>query len=194
MVLKKITSPTVEPITLSDVEGQCRATLTGEEASVNTMIAAVRQKAENILHRAFITQTWDMVLDEFTDVIEVSKPPLVSVASVKYYDPDGILQTLAATEYVIDTDSTPGRVYPAYGKSWPATQVRPNAVRIQFVAGYGDAGTDVPACIRQWMLLNVTNLYENRETETVASGKLTMVDLSTLADSLLDPERWQVQI
>jgi len=194
LTFKLITAPAAEPVLLADVEGQCRASLTAEAATVSLMITAVRQKAETALHRALINQTWDLVLDGFSSSIEIEKPPLVSVSSVKYYDLDGTLQTLAATEYTVDTDSTPGRVYPAYGKTWPVTQNRPNAVRIQFVAGYGAAGTNVPACIRQWMLLNVANLYENRESETVAEGRLTAVDLSTMADALLDPERWKVQI
>jgi len=189
--MKLITAPTVEPVLLADVEAQCRATLTDESAAVNLMIVAVRQKAENVLHRALINQTWDLVLDEFSDEIEIKKPPLVSVSSVKYYDTDGVLQTLANTEYTVDTDSTPGRVYPAYGKTWPVNQDRPNAVRIQFVAGYGAAGAAVPACIRQWMLLNIANLYENRETIIIGSINS---ELNTLCDSLLDPERWQVQV
>ena len=96
--------------------------------------------------------------------------------------------------YVVDTDSTPGRVMPAYGKAWPATLDYPGSVRVQFTSGYGDTADDVPQCIKNWMLLNVANLFENRESESVSDSRMSQIDLSTMADSLLDPERWEVRV
>lgn len=249
MALKLITPPATEPITLADVEAQIQATLpVDQETLVNGYISAIRQRGENEMRRAMITQTWDLVLDAFPGstgrnpfaALEIPLPPLQSVVSVKYLATDGTLTTLAAGYYVVDLDSTPGRVMPAYGKTWPATLDYPGAVRVQFVAGYalpvypafdvlavytaGDAvlytngksyrakattvagtlPTDatkwaviseveaVPQCIKNWLLLNVASMYENRESLTIGTGGV--IELSTLADSLLDPERWEVRI
>jgi hypothetical protein len=93
---------------------------------------------------------------------------------------------------VVDTDSTPGRVLPAYGKVWPSTLDYPGSVRVQFVAGYGDTAEDVPQCIRNWILLNIGAMHENREVLTIGPGGV--IDLTTMADSLLDPERWEVRV
>jgi uncharacterized phiE125 gp8 family phage protein len=204
MARKLIIPPKVEPLAFADVEAQIQSTLPDDQADlVGGFIVAVRQKCENELRRALLTQTWDLVLDSFLrpgarcpswNAIEIPLPPLQSVVSVKYLSTANVLTTLAPTEYVVDLDSTPGRVMPAYGKTWPSTLDFPNAVRIQFVAGYGDEAEDVPQCIKNWMLLNVANLYENRESETVSTGRLTAVDLSTMADALLDPERWELRV
>jgi len=129
MTVKLVTAPICEPITLSDVEAQTRATLTSESALVGSYITAVKQRVENDLRRALITQTLDLVLDVFPcssrnnqfAALEIPLPPLQSVVSIKYVSEDGVLTTLDAAHYVVDTDSTPGRVMPAYGKVWPST-------------------------------------------------------------------------
>jgi len=200
MRVKVVTAPAVEPVTLSDVEGQCRTGLAGEVSAVTGYITAIRQRVENDLRRTLITTTYDLVLDAFPAsscrnpfaVVEIPLPPLQSVVSIKYLSTDQVLATLDAAEYVVDIDSTPGRVMPAYGKVWPATLDYPGAVKIQFVAGYGSTDAAVPECIRTWMLLNTANLYEHRETLSIGSGGV--IEMETLADSLLDPERWEIRV
>lgn len=200
MALKLVTAPEAEPLTIADVEAQIQYALPADQYElVKGYISAVRQKAETVLRRALVTQTWDLVIDAFPvptsrnqfAAVEIPLPPLQSVDSVQYLDVSGQLVTLADTEYTVDADATPGRILPAYGKAWPFTLDYPGAVRVRFTAGYG-AAADVPQCIRSWMLLNVASLYENRESAVVGNGGL--IDLSTLADSLLDAERWGVRL
>jgi len=197
MRLNLITAPAAEPITISDVEGQSRLgagaiEALGETASVNLFISAIRQRAEAFTRRALITQTWELVLDNFPlkrGAIEIPLPPLQSVTSVTYVDPNGNEQTFDPALYRVESDVSPtcqpGRVLPIFGQVWPATLRDEGVIRIRFTAGYGDEGNLVPEGIRQWALVNVANLYENRESETVASGRLTQVDLSTFADGLI---------
>ena len=193
MILKQITPPDDEPVSMEDVQGQTRIDdLSGEAGAVSLFISAVRDRAETITRRALLTQTWELVLNDFPGSmggIILPLPPLQSVASITYVDTAGALQTLDSALYQVDSDSEPARIFSAYGTYWPETQESPACVRIRFICGYGDTSDTVPAAIRQWILMNVANLYENRETETVASGRLTMVDLSTLADSLIENHR-----
>jgi uncharacterized phiE125 gp8 family phage protein len=76
------------------------------------------------------------------------------------------LQTWAATKYIVDILSQPGRVSLAYGQSYPTTYSEIQAVQIRFVAGYGLAA-DVPECIKQAILLKVADLYEHRGDDAV---------------------------
>jgi uncharacterized phiE125 gp8 family phage protein len=204
MTLSLVTAPTVEPLTVADIEQQCRTGaggLAAESVLVGGYISAVRQKAEVALRRQLITATWNLTLDAFPApsrsnpfaLIEIPLPPLQSVVSVKYLSVDNTLITLDPSLYVVDL-ATPGRIIPAYGQTWPATLDFPGTVRVQFVAGYGDSAEDVPDCIKTWMLLNVANLYENRESESVSDSRMSQIDLTTMADSLLDPERWEVRV
>lgn len=198
MLLRLVTAPIGEPVTLSDVEGQCRiGSLADESATIGLFIQAVREKAETITRRQLLTAQWELTLDGFPgydrEPIELPLPPLQTVDSIAYLDVNGEEQTLAPNAYRTVIDVTPkgqpGRVRPIFGQKWPVTLDDTETVKIKFTAGYGTKSEDVPASIRQWILMNVANLYENRETETVANGKLTMVDLSTLADGLIEDFR-----
>lgn len=198
MILRLVTPPDGEPITLADVEGQCRiGSLADESATVGLFVQAIREKAETVTRRQLLTAQWELTLDGFPDYnrepIELPLPPLQSVDGITYIDNNGVEQILAPEIYRTVIDVTPkgqpGRVRPAFGQKWPATLDDTETVKILFTAGYGTKSSDVPASIRQWILMNVANLYENRETETVANGKLTMVDLTTLADGLIDDFR-----
>jgi uncharacterized phiE125 gp8 family phage protein len=200
MSLTRATAPATKPIDLPDMEGQIRADLSEEAETVKIYIAAVTDRAETELRRAIITQTWDLTLDAFPCVsrrnpfaaIEIPLPPLQSVESVKYLSTNNELTTLDPSKYVVDTSVTPGRIIPAYGQAWPAALDFPGTIRVQFVAGYGDDPADVPDCIRAWLLLNCANLFEHRETLSIGTGGV--IELKTLADGLLDPERWEVRL
>lgn len=195
MNLKLITPPASEPVTLSDVEGQVRLTdLSAEASTVEMMISAVRERAEAITRRAFITQTWELTLDEFPSTFGfyLPLPPLQTVDFIKYIDINGIEQTLDPVTYRVLNKGEPGYVTPAYGITWPTTLNDVEVVTIRFTCGYGpideDTADNVPKRIKQWIAINVANLFENRETEGVAYRE-TKFDLSTLADGLIESLR-----
>lgn len=167
-MIKLITAPSVEPVTLAQAQAQCSVDGAEFDNLLNIFIAAARKRAEHETGRAFCTQTRELVLDDFADVCILRGAPIQSIVSVKYIDSAGAEQTLASTEYLLDKDSEPGRLLPAIGKSWPATQAIPNAVRVRYICGYGDAAS-VPDDIKAWMLLVVTTMFENRST--VADSK-----------------------
>jgi hypothetical protein len=93
--------------------------------------------------------------------ISLGRAPLASVTSVKYLDENEVLQTWDSANYVVDTGSRPGRIFPAYGKVWPNTLVRENAVTIRYVCGYATAAA-VPEKIAQCILQYITMLYDLR--------------------------------
>jgi uncharacterized phiE125 gp8 family phage protein len=135
---------------------------------------------QGILGRALITQTWDLRLDAFPvcDIV-VPLPPLQAVEELVYIDPDGAEQTLAAEAYEVDATREPGVVRPIYGTSWPSTRAVPNAVRVQFTAGYGDAPGDVPATLRARIKALAGHLYEHRET--VDQELVSAIDASVVS-------------
>lgn len=163
------TAPAVEPLTKAEVKLRTRieADETIDDNDLDIQIASAREYAEKRTGRALITQTWTYKARSFDCIIDL-KANLQSVDEIRYIDIDGVQQTLADTEYAVDTGSEVGRVYPAYGKSWPSVRDQINAVEIDFTVGYGDAGSDVPASIRNVMLLLVVHWYENRSA--VAMG------------------------
>ena len=169
MGLKLITPPTTEPVSLSEAKEHSRITGTDEDELITTFIETAREYCEEYQNKAYITQTWDLSLDEFPDSpYSLPKPPLQSISSIKYYDQDGTEYEFNASDYLVDTASVKGRVSLAYGKSWPSVTLQPmNGVIIQFIAGYGDAGSDVPKRIRNAIKMLVEQIYENREATDI---------------------------
>jgi len=167
--LKINTAPSVEPVTLYEAKIQLRIDESPDAAHrdddyVTSLIEACRKWCEAFQNRAYITQTWDLYLDEFPgkDYIEIPLPPLQSVTYLKYKDTDGTLQTWGTSNYVVDINREPGRIALAYGISWPLIYDEMQAVQIQFIAGYGDAATSVPEAVKTAIKLKITELYENR--------------------------------
>ena len=160
------------------------------------LIAAATKAAEAETRRALVTQTWDMSLDRFPGwEMHVPLPPLQSVTSITYVDSDGVTQTLAADQYVVDTKSEPARITPAYGCVWPSTRWQANAVTVRFVAGYGAAGA-VPSGIKAWMALRIKTQWDNRDALNLGAGAVSMPSdfIAGLLDDYRAPSfRWAAQ-
>ena len=159
--------PAEEPISIIEARAAARISVDEEDTLLGQLIVSARQWGEAITGRVFITQTWQLKLPCFPNcAIELPKPPLVSVTSVKYLDTAGVEQTWAVTTgYVVygaAAEMSRGYIEPAYGVSYPSTQSVPDAVRIIFVAGYGAAAA-VPQGIKRALLLHVAEAYQNRE-------------------------------
>lgn len=182
MALRLTVDPATEPVSTAEAKAQMRVVSSADDTLIAALIVAARQQAENILGRALMQQTWQKTLDEFPDAIELPYPPIQSVTTLDYVEPDGTTVTLAAGSYVVDTASEPGWIVPAYGYDWPDTREQINAVIVTYVTGYADAAA-VPQAIKQWILLMVAHYYENREA-TVPGVNMTPLPF---IGGLLDP-------
>jgi len=172
VALTLVTPPAAEPVSLTEAKAHLRVEITDDDTVITNLITTARVDLENATSRAWITQTWDLVLDDFpaSDEIKIPRPPLQSVTSITYKDKDGNSFTFDAANYVVDVDAKPGRVVLADASTWPGATLYPaGAVRVRFVAGYGDAD-DVPKPLRQALLLLLGHYYENREAVLVSAG------------------------
>jgi uncharacterized phiE125 gp8 family phage protein len=188
MALKLITAPAATPVTLAEAKAQCRVDGTDEDALLLAYIEAATSAAEHELGRKLITQTWEAVYDGFPEgAVELNAPRVQSIVSVTYIAADNTTATLASNAYVLDADQTPGWLHPAAGTTWPATADAANAVRVRFICGYGDAPADIPANVRQWMLMHIATAYRQREGMIV--GTISADLPNRYVDRLLDSER-----
>lgn len=159
-------------------------TNTTGDPMLNMLITAARQHVETYLKRKLITQTLDLYLDQFP-CWTINLPPLQSVTAITYFDSNGVEQTLASDQYLVDSTTQPARITPAFGLVWPVTQWRNNAVKVRFVAGYG-AASAVPACVKNWMLIRIKTLWDQRDQLVKQLGMPTFEP--SFVDSLLDSE------
>lgn len=174
LVVRRITGPAAEPISLATAKLHCHAG-DDEDAVLNILIAAARERAEHVLGRSLITQTWERVLDAFpadNGAIELPNPPILAIASVKYLEAvAGAETTLDSSSYVLDKDSEPGWLVPATDVEWPDTYDTVNAVRVRYTAGYDADGTLCPANIKHALLIGVAEGYRNREEGEIVDWK-----------------------
>jgi uncharacterized phiE125 gp8 family phage protein len=196
-MLKLITAPTAEPLTLAEVKAHCAIDSDDFDTILTGCVAGVRAHLEKTLGRALVTQTWELRLPNFPafgDAIELPRPPLQSVTSVSYVDTFGETATLATAAYQVYGvgGDQPGAIAPAYGLSWPEVRRLPEAVTIRFTAGYPgdgaspeDLAANVPPDIKAAMLAMVADLFANRES--VSADQTYSIPIPATAKSLLAP-------
>lgn len=180
MGLRRTTEPATEPVGLAEAKLHLREDQDAEDAAITRLITVARMACEDRLQRTLINTAWEWTLDAFGDLGAVPMPPLVSITSIRYFDDAGALQSMDSSAYRVDAAGEPGRVEPV--NQWPTAQARLNAVTVAYQAGYGTYAADVPAPIRQWILLAIGDMYANRSRSS--DRPAVAQDFS---DSLLDP-------
>jgi len=132
------TAAACRPVHLDQAKLHLRVDADDEDALIASLVHAATDQVEYDTGRALVCQTRTLTLDRFPagDVIIIPRPPLIEVVSVQYVDSAGTLQTVDAADYETDTAEEPGRLYPAYGESWPSHRGAPDAVLVTYRAGY----------------------------------------------------------
>lgn len=166
MGLQPLTS-SVCPVTLDDAKDHLRIDGTQDDDTLTANLSAACDYIERETRQQLVARDFLMVLDSFPAerFTKLPKPPLLSVASVKYTDATGTEQTIDPAAYTVDAVTIPGRIVLAPGQSWPGTNGSANCVRIRFTAGYANAAA-VPPLLVQGIKLLVGHYFENREAAT----------------------------
>lgn len=200
-----VTEPVLEPVTVAEVKTALRVDSSDDDTLIGYLITAARQSAESFTKRAFITQTWKMLMDDFCDVndygytpaytlysnepsyIEIPLAPLQSITHLKTYDDSDVATTFASSNYYVSTYggsfARAGTLTLRDASVWPTFERNKDGIEIQFVAGYGTAASDVPQQIRMAVQEQATFLYNNRGSCDGATG------LSMVAKQMLNPFR-----
>lgn len=149
-------------ITLDEAKAHLRVTGTQEDLDILQKLAEAQGAVEDLLGRALSSQQFRLSLAAFPDFIELPRPPLISIQSVKYYDENDTLQTLAVEDYILDSDAEPARIYQT-DEGWPTTSstVRP-AVLVEYTCGHSEDRPVEPQVVGVVKLL-LGYAYEHRE-------------------------------
>lgn len=161
MSLRQTVPPVLSPVTVDEVKTHLRVEGTDQDEDIHRQLLAATKLIEDANWIQLITATWELKMDEFPEVIFAPRGPLQS-ATIQYVDGAGATQTLSPSAYTVDASSQPGRIVPAYGYCWPVTRTQLSAVTVTMVNGFGDSPDDIPATIKQAILVLTAVLYESR--------------------------------
>lgn len=184
--------PPVQPVwTLANLRKHLEVE-TAEDDALIQGYAEVAEEAltgpDTIYQRVWVHSTWRDFWPDF------SRAPVLRLAPVHEIDRITYLNT-AATEmlinpaayYMID-DVMGGRLGWSDGYAIPRDAARrPDAVRIDYVAGYGPLGEDAPRRVQQAVRLLVGHWYRHREDVVIAAGQ--PVTLPRAVQYLMEPLR-----
>ena len=171
MRLVLVVPPAAQPITLTEVKAHARVSHDDEDLLLQHYIDAATAWLDGpagILGRCLVTQTWRAEFNAVTGPIRLPFPDTV-IDSAVFTDAEG-----GELIHAFELQDQRLLLRPVSGFGRPAA--------ITFTAGYG-APTDVPAAIRQAMLLLVTQWYEHRQVTGTGTA------LPFAVDALLAPFR-----
>lgn len=160
----RVTDAAQEPVSLDEVKLHAGVTDVDSDGMLDGFIRVAREAAEQHMGRGLFTQTWKAMFSDWAHVLPLPMAaPLQSVASVKYYDAAGALQTLETSVYDTDLLARPGRVVLKPDQTWPELQSsRLNGrVEITYVVGWSSLAA-IPERIKQGIRMYVAYLDLDR--------------------------------
>ena len=189
MKSKVTTAPTIEPITLEEVKEHLRLTSTNEDDLILDYIASARQMAEDITGRKFINQTLTGYVDSFgrgnvhgkwwtgtqtgtyfthlldgKAFVDFDWTPVSSITQVDTIDDDNVETVYDSSNYYLENydDDMPARMHLNNNATLPTDFRAQNAVKVQYVAGYGATRSSVPQKLRHAIKMMTAVLYNKR--------------------------------
>lgn len=149
---KVTVQPTVEPLTRDEVKEYLAIAGSSDDVYLDNLIKAARQQFETYLSRILITQTCQLWLDgcdiDLYKPLYLWRPEIQSVSSIKLYDTDNAETTWDSSNYTVQDDVIFLNKNVSIGVSLRAYK----SFVVEYIAGYGNAASDVPEALRQAML------------------------------------------
>lgn len=170
-----VAAPAAEPLSTADAKTQLRVDTSADDSFIDVLVQVARERVELEARRALITQTLKLTLDRWPahGVFELPRPPLQSVTSLDYIDSDGNSTAWGSSNYIVDT--TANQLVVKSNVSYPSVTLQRRAgISITYVAGYGNAETDVPERYIHAVRLLIGHYYENRESVVIGQGVVSL--------------------
>lgn len=161
MTLFRTGEPAAEPVTLAETKAHLRIDADGEDDLLDALIRAARDEVEKATGMALISQAWRLALDDWPagNQVQLCRHPVREILSVTAYGAGGEAALVDPASYQFDPLSRPARLH---FETRPQPLRVMNGVEVDFSAGFGEAGTDVPDLLRRAILVLVAHWYELR--------------------------------
>ena len=161
MTYALITPPAAEPVSIAELKAHLRIDGGTEDGLLASLIATARAHLERSTGLALISQGWRLYLDDWpaSGVLEITRGPVTAIDAVRAFDELGEESEIPLAGHVLDGGRRPARLWL---RARPDPRQAINGIEIDFSAGFGDAGVDVPDSLRRAMLIHAAQMYEFR--------------------------------
>ncbi len=168
MISYLLAGPAEEPVSLGEAKGFLKVDDNAEDALITTLIGAARLHVEGVTGRALLAQSWRVVLDAWPEsrVVKLPVSPFIAVTEINAVDGAGALHAIPLAQFLGEPDRL---LLPRSVAGMPLLRER-QGIEIDYVAGFGTEPSDVPADIRQALLVLVGYWFEHRDAVIVAGS------------------------
>ena len=178
--IRRIVDPVVDPVSLAEAKRHCRIDTDYDDDYVASLVRLATNYVEDVLEISLVSQRWQASYDLFPiwAIILPRMPMAAGEITVTYRIGDGTTRTLSSAtgDFQVDYNVLPGRIYPNWATSWPATRGDENSVVVSYSTGYGTSGRSGPPQAKMLICHLVAHLYDQRQPTipgSVASVPLT---------------------
>lgn len=168
-----LTPPEAEPLSVSDAKAYLRVETDDDDVLIASLIAAARSHVEALGRCALLTQNWRLVLDSWPPDgrIKPKLAPLSAVAAARVYDGAGTAHAADVESFVLDAAQGVIAVRPCV---MPQPGRVTAGIEIDVIAGFGDAGSDVPQALMQALRMLLAHWYDNRGMIAIGANIVVM--------------------
>ncbi|WP_320199259.1 head-tail connector protein [Agrobacterium sp. rho-13.3] len=167
MTYATITPPQAEALTLAETKAHLRLDGEHEDALLISLIQTARAYLERQTGLCLMRQSLRLYLDDWPrdGVIQIAKGPVQAIEKILVFDDAGDPQDVTATDKLLDGEARPARL-------WLRTPRAPgqplNGIEIDFTAGFGESGADVPDTLKRAMLIHIAHMFAFRGAVSAA--------------------------
>ncbi len=197
MRCERISENTFWVVTPERVRRNSRIPDTSDDDWITEAIEAAHDYIEEYLACCIAVAGYRLTLDRFPrkqGSIALPVWPVSEIVSVSYVDPEGEPQTIPTEQLIQPRGNGRAALRLADYAPFPATRATPNAVSIEFRAGWTEPGL-VPRTLTRAALMLISHWYENRETvligvgsKEVEHGTLAMLEMMRPPEDYVDAE------
>jgi uncharacterized phiE125 gp8 family phage protein len=162
---KLITAATGSVVSMQEFKQHLRwpSDDSSEDLNLNRKLQAAIDDFKDFTGRPVLAESWRMLFDKFYSRVTLTKAPVTTASiSVKYYDSENALQTLAPTEYKVIDGGDYGMTKIEFTGSIPGVYDRAQPVYIDYTAGW----TVVPSKVIAGILEQASDYFEYRSSDS----------------------------
>ncbi|MBL4791004.1 MAG: phage head-tail connector protein [Kordiimonadaceae bacterium] len=195
-----VTKPLSEPVLLEEFKDHLKLDGSEEDSSLGALITAARTHIEDYLDLALIDRTVDYFMDAWPTeqtfrnsggayepwwsgvadgslaalssarlFAPISIRPARQVDSISVFAADGSEVVWGADNYYLKPGLYPG-ITRRNGRRWPVPGRFMDGIKVRLTVGFGPDWNDVPASIRQAVLMLAAHMYSYRGEKNMDAG------------------------